>query len=133
MVTFTEQIARGTAVLDAHSPHGPGWVFHVDTDRLDMSRWNECVLGQLYGEFYEAAERLAARLDSYASSSITAFVVAHGFEIRPEVGKTFTLDEYRALAVEWRTHITELRFRRRALLDDTQSDDTQKEEVNEHE
>lgn len=131
MTAFTEQITRGTAVLDAHSHHGVEWVFHVDTDRLYMSSWHECVLGQLYGEFYEAAEMLAAHLDAYALLSTTAFTVAHGFELHSKVGETLTLDAYRALTDEWRAHIAELRFQRRELLADAPSEDAQKEEVNE--
>lgn len=128
-----EQITRGIAVLDEHSRYGAGWVFHVDTDALSMSDWTRCVLGQLYGEFYSAVEQLIVRLDTTPTN--LAFTITHGFELDPSTEATKSIEDYEVLTVEWRAHITELRFQRRALLDGdaTSEVNTQKEEVNEHE
>lgn len=130
MTEFTEQITRGTAVLDASSRHGTGWVFHVDTDRLRMEEWSDCVVGQLFGEFHGGVEQLLVASDWTGTQ--VRFTVDHGFEVSPEVGETLSLREYNTLTDEWRAHIAELRFQRRALLDDAQTNDTKKEEVNEH-
>lgn len=128
---FEQEIARGVAVLDEHSTYKTGWVFHVDTDILDMSDWSRCVLGQLYGEFYRAADELR-KLTS--AQPHTVFTVDHGFELTPNVGETLSLEEYRVLGVEWRAHITELRFQRRALLDGvSEITNGMEEEAHEHE
>jgi len=62
--TFSEQVARGAAVLDAHRP---GWRGRIDPDRLDMNKGlrastdeGGCVLAQLNadGDYYAEAGRL---------------------------------------------------------------------------
>lgn len=128
---YEKEITRGTAVLDASSRHGLGWVFHVDVDRLRMEEWSDCVVGQLFGEFHGGIEQLLCASDWTGAQ--VRFTVDHGFEISPEIGETLSLREYNTLTVEWCAHIAELRFQRRALLDDTQSDDTKKEDAHEYE
>lgn len=132
---YEDNIARGSAALDAHSRHGLGWVFHVDTDNLEQSDWSRCVVGQLTGEFHTGVRELceAHQVTSGEHLTHTGFAVRCGFELDPTLGETTSIEEYRALTNEWRAHIQELRFQRRALLDDAPTNDTKKEEVNEHE
>lgn len=107
---FEEYITRGVAVLDERSPHGEAWVFQVDTDDLDMSDWSQCVLGQLYGGFVNGSNELVEPWTTVTNS--LGFAIRHGFELPPDTGKTMSLEEYRQLTDEWRTHICELRFQR---------------------
>lgn len=113
---FEQEIACGVAVLDEHSTQKTGWVFHVDTDTLDMADWSKCVLGQLYGEFFTAVEGLIERTG--ATQVHVVFAVSHGFDLPPNTRVPLRLNDYDVLTTEWRAHIAELRFQRRTLLDD---------------
>jgi hypothetical protein len=49
--TVAERVQAGAAWLDEHRP---GWVADIDLDRLVLSSPCRCVLGQLYGSYYNA-------------------------------------------------------------------------------
>lgn len=128
---FEEEITRGVAVLDEYSTHKTGWVFHIDTDVLDMSCWLECVIGQLYGEFFAAIETFATRCTGDALMSLNTFSTTHGFNLDPDAYVTIPLSQFSTLTAEWRTRIAELRFERRALLDDA-TEVSEEEDTHEH-
>lgn len=48
---FAERVERGAKFLDGVKP---GWFDEIDTDRLSMRWTKSCVLGQLYGTFFDA-------------------------------------------------------------------------------
>jgi fumarate hydratase class II len=48
-----EQVRDGAALLDERAPD---WRDQVDPDRLDMQNACDCVLGQVFGNFYRAIE-----------------------------------------------------------------------------
>lgn len=48
---FTAEIAAGVAWLDDQRP---GWRGEVNAERLDMRMPNDCVLGQLYSNYWQA-------------------------------------------------------------------------------
>jgi hypothetical protein len=47
-----ERAANGAAWLDEHGP--ADWRLRVDPDLLDLSHPRRCVLGQVYGDFFDA-------------------------------------------------------------------------------
>lgn len=48
---FAPEIADGVAWLDDQRP---GWRDEVDTERLDMRLPHDCIVGQLYGNYWQA-------------------------------------------------------------------------------
>lgn len=108
-----KRITRGVALLDANSPHGPAWVFHVNIDILDMADWANCVLGQLYDSYTDGVQRLLETKSGIIPADVLS--VNYGFELHSLTGDTFGLDEYRELTTAWRTRIINLRSARRTL------------------
>lgn len=47
--TFSARAFRGMAYLDQHKP---GWVDLIDTELLDMRSPDRCILGQLFGSYW---------------------------------------------------------------------------------
>lgn len=52
---YDERVAAGAAFLDEH---WPGWDYQIDIEMFDLCDPCECVLGQVYGGFYEACHKL---------------------------------------------------------------------------
>jgi hypothetical protein len=50
-----ERFLDGVAFLDIHSP---GWEHSVYQEKLNITSCRSCVLGQLYGSFYDAKSNL---------------------------------------------------------------------------
>jgi hypothetical protein len=50
-LTITERVAAGAAYLDEHHP---GWVERIDLSKLNLGECGHCVLGQLFGDFWDA-------------------------------------------------------------------------------
>lgn len=52
-----KRVEAGARLLDEEL--GTDWVHDVDLERLDLNSVCRCVLGQIYGDFCEAARELA--------------------------------------------------------------------------
>lgn len=50
-LSIPERVAAGAAWLDEHQP---GWVERIDLDALEMRDCMSCILGQLFGGYWEA-------------------------------------------------------------------------------
>lgn len=80
---FTEQVARGKALLDAYDPD---WIGKVDWDELEMCNELYCIVGQLISkpaglipmDYGQALKMLG--ITSFAEE------YAHGFDFAPEGG-----------------------------------------------
>jgi hypothetical protein len=55
MTTIAERVAAGAEFLDRNEP---GWVGRIDLDQLDISSPCRCILGQVFGDYYEATDNL---------------------------------------------------------------------------
>jgi len=44
-----EDVKRGAALLDTYEP---GWADRIDLNALDMDFADQCILGQLYGDYF---------------------------------------------------------------------------------
>lgn len=64
-----ERVARGATLLDAKRP---GWADKIDITRLRMSSKCTCILGQLEGTFWSAAQRLFGTDDTVKLPTIEA-------------------------------------------------------------
>lgn len=117
----TEFIARGSDLLDRHAPQGYDWPFYVDLTKLRISDWNNCVLGQLFGDYHTGYERLRLCMpatvpyDSEFSVWVSLSVMC-GFEattLNEDTGHVYaTHNKYQELDVAWRAEITRLRGER---------------------
>ncbi len=58
MLTITERVARGAALLDEQRP---GWAGEINTEELEMSCCFDCILGQLFGDYCHGGKILGRR------------------------------------------------------------------------
>jgi hypothetical protein len=54
-LTIEQRVAAGVAWLDANKP---GWAGRIDLGALNMRSPHRCVLGQLFGNYWQAPEDL---------------------------------------------------------------------------
>jgi len=52
---FKPMVAKGAELLDERRP---GWAEDIDLELLDMTSGWHCVLGQLYGDYYDGLEHM---------------------------------------------------------------------------
>lgn len=52
---MNSDVRKGASVLDKMCP---GWFDRIDVDRIDMTSWDDCILGQLYGVFHTGLREL---------------------------------------------------------------------------
>lgn len=92
-----QRARTGAEVLDdSEPPHPVGrWYEEIDGDRLELEHPCLCVLGQLYGSFFEAPPEYR----KYASD--------YGFDIESGVSNGPTRIEYRHLDAAWKKIIDE--------------------------
>lgn len=77
-----ERAAAGAAYLDHHRP---GWSVNIDLDRLNMSDFRTCILGQMYGHYADGRNAIAPTgWDSYDDQ--VCWAKAHGFQARDPWG-----------------------------------------------
>lgn len=73
--TLQSRVRRGAKWLDKHYP---GWEELVNPDKIDLGSPTMCVLGQIYGRFY----------DGLISLRIMNQYVQHGYAGKDEIGLT---------------------------------------------
>jgi hypothetical protein len=85
---MTRRVERGAILLDRECP---GWENEVDPASLRMDEAENCVLGQIHGDYAGAIEAL------FSGSAVEA--AGYGFELAR------TGDLYASLAIIWRQQI----------------------------
>lgn len=65
------RVARGAKFLDKIEP---GWYNKIDVSKFDIEDGCDCILGQVYGDFWNAVERV---FKAYKSDRKAA--ISHGF------------------------------------------------------
>lgn len=88
MLTIQERVAQGVTVLDA-AKDIPNWRSLIDLDRLQISNYSNCILGQLFGDFGIGADALGLN---------DADAKACGFDC---TDATSSLSEFPKLQAEW--------------------------------
>lgn len=99
MPNFGERAAKGATFLDSRNP---GWYKDIEIGILDMHSVFDCVLGQVFGDFFIAVEDLGLLvLDTYD----------YGFDIPVrEQGTTVPNSPlWRALESSWKAEINKRR------------------------
>lgn len=90
--TYLEPVTNGAKLLTEHFGD-ESWKGRIDPDTLVMSNTCKCVLGQLFGNFYDGVEKLGFPDDANTS--------AWGFDITLGDGR------YDDLQATWRRYLTE--------------------------
>jgi hypothetical protein len=88
---WKEQVDKGVAYLDKERP---GWRELIDPDKLNISSLHDCILGQVYGYFYDCP-LIQSALCWFDTAFDTAF--DHGFY----TGLDSSREEKRELEEEW--------------------------------
>jgi hypothetical protein len=70
MRKYEKQVKAGMVLLDEKVPR---WRGKLDLTRLDISRSDQCVLGQVYGNYNVGAFRLELGLDKLGSLGFNGF------------------------------------------------------------
>lgn len=96
---FEEEIREGSAWLDIEKP---GWAMEIDVASLDLNSCSQCVLGQLFGDYFTIVQNRDDHL----------WAVNHGFLVSNERcnGIVYMPDEkdpWRILRDEWIDFIKE--------------------------
>jgi hypothetical protein len=102
---FRDRVERGAALLDS-LPEMGGWRDRINQDSLAMSSCDECILGQLYGEYIEGFRRLILS----KPASVLFRGSDHGFTLPSDeqwdpVG--VVQGRFQSLAQCWRDYINE--------------------------
>jgi hypothetical protein len=111
MNRFTENVRKGMALLDEKRP---GWFEETGVGYLDMRNCQQCMLGQLFGHFYDALSELfqwTTQWEQADNQDKTEFdrAVEHGFAVddtlfprKPNEGITdHSKRLYSELGAEW--------------------------------
>lgn len=65
MSTLRDRVEAGAAMLDKiRSKRLKPWRDKIDLDRLDLNSGCNCVIGQVYGSYFSAIERLEVGSDN---------------------------------------------------------------------
>lgn len=56
---YEDRVAKGAALLDEHYP---GWAARIAADDLAMSLCDKCVLGQVYGDYWDGFRTIKKRM-----------------------------------------------------------------------
>ena len=86
------RVARGAELLDRRKP---GWAAKINLDRLAMNSCDDCLLGQLYGNYFDGKGRL--RISLGCDLGFDA-----GGIVEQRKGKA---NEFDALAALWRRQV----------------------------
>lgn len=99
MATVEERVASGAYMLDVHV--GPEWRDKIDLNRLETRSCEDCVLGQVYGEYSNGLVMLGIWGDVSAPHMIHQSML--GFAINqdgPDAGITYD-EAFARLDAEW--------------------------------
>lgn len=97
-VLVRQRVAAGVAWLDTHAP---GWTDKIDLTQLDLTHCHLCVMGQVYGDYWEAPFHENVKGVEAKSTGVALGVDVTGISNRPETV---------ALEAEWRRVIVKRRL-----------------------
>jgi len=88
-MTIRDRVRNGIKFLNKTRP---GWRQELNAQQLEMNSCTQCVLGQIYGNYHEAIQRLNIRRPTLL-----------GFQALQNTG--YTRDFYDRLATAWRNEL----------------------------
>lgn len=86
---------------------GGRWWDEIDTDTLRLTDMHNCVLGQLYGNFWDAFDQWGLTTDEAVNLGFYVHLDYSALDVEAELSRV--RDEWTALTHEWRRFITDLR------------------------
>ncbi|MEV4575901.1 hypothetical protein AB0K16_21915 [Nonomuraea jabiensis] len=94
MPNFSERVAAGAALLDKKTP---GWYQDIDLGILDLYSTDDCILGQVFGDYSGGAAFLGLDIPGQ---------YAHGFDVpHSDAGEIANLEQWVALTACWKAEI----------------------------
>lgn len=104
MNPYTEEAARGAALLDEKNP---GWADRIDLSALSMGNPDRCILGQLYGGFLTAlvALDMPCQCTCFGESLPENDATSLGFEVGCTARRSSEDRAYAWLENAWRDEI----------------------------
>ncbi len=108
VIEVTERVAKGGAFLT--EKYGAGWPDKVDLECLQMQSTEDCIAGQLVGDFYTAMEEW---FNEHVADLAMPQAVAHGFDLDES---EYNEDNWDLLTSAWVGLITVQRSRDGALV-----------------
>lgn len=98
---FDRPVLKGAAFLDQTEP---GWHTKIDRDRLDISSREDCVFGQLYGNYSNGLNKHFGNRWNPGPAELAA---RYGFNIPFWIPESFIHRFYTRLTETWRRHLAE--------------------------
>ena len=86
-MTINERVAKGAAILDAKKP---GWERQIDIASLQLADSCHCVLGQLYGHYFDGLDAIKLLHDPALIPGTSG--AGAGFNTYPHEGMTVFAD-----------------------------------------
>ena len=72
---FESVVKNGATLLDASVP---GWYKKIDLDRLDIQHASKCIIGQVFGDYWDGRDLLSINDDNE---------ISHGFFLQHNIGR----------------------------------------------
>lgn len=69
---LTAAVDKGVELLDQQQP---GWRDRIDVSSLDMHQGGSCVLGQLFGDYFDGRSKLGLNADDAIDHGFMALIV----------------------------------------------------------
>lgn len=102
---YEAQIQKGAELLDTHFG-GPEWRERINTDSLLMRNIHNCILGQLFGNYWDALSTLGVReYQTYLANERVPVASDYGFQM-PMDTDDWMDNGYQTLQAEWVTYLT---------------------------
>lgn len=96
MKDYTRNVAAGIDYLDMTEP---GWRDRINWESLNLESHCNCILGQLYGDYYGATQKLDMDIHEAAERG---FNVSIGFLFETDHDMDALEDAYTELTKEWK-------------------------------
>ncbi|HEY6019690.1 MAG TPA: hypothetical protein VIY48_07260 [Candidatus Paceibacterota bacterium] len=98
LLDLRERVAKGVELLDAHDP---GWRHEVDVEKLDILDEEYCILGQVFGDYFEGKGHLGI---AFEPGSIYGFDTYH-FSFEPSSDGEYVMVGSGVIKDEWMRHL----------------------------
>lgn len=103
MTGYAPRVQAGIEFLNERDP---GWYWKVEPDLLAMGSAEDCVLGQLYGDFFDGVAQFGWAYGHHPYVGPDVYV--HGFDVDPR-DNGFSFTAYNQLNRLWSYAIRRLR------------------------
>lgn len=104
---YTPQIVAGATFLDERARDGlapADWRARINVEKLDMFVGTRCVIGQVFGNYYDGMLRLGA--PTFEEFIDTSWASVYGFDVsRTDLRSNWCLSRYDELTNSWKDYL----------------------------